>query len=67
MGLVPHIKNISEERTINMVVTMVSSILMQAGMKCHKDTLFTDFGQQNGLFCMGLKLDSWYKVWYIIH
>ena len=39
-------KNGSSYRIINMVATMASAILMQAGMICHKDTLSTDFGQR---------------------
>ena len=39
-------QNGAEERTINIVVTMESAVLMQAGMICHKDTLSTDFGQR---------------------
>ena len=39
-------QNGASESTINMVVTMASAILIQAGMKCHKDTLSTNFGQR---------------------
>ena len=45
------------ERAINTVVNMASAILMQAWMICHKNTLYIDLANGNGLFCMDLKLD----------
>ena len=39
-------QNWAAERAINTVVNMVSVILMQAWMICHKDTLSINFGQR---------------------
>ena len=51
-------QNGSADRTINMVVTMASDILMQSGMICHKDTLSTDFGQRKWTMLHGSKVGS---------
>ena len=51
-------QNGSEESTTNMVVTMESAILMQAGMICHKDKLSTDFGQHKWTMLYGSKVVS---------
>ena len=51
-------QNGAAECTINMVVTMESSILMQAGIICHKDTLSTDFGQKKWTILYGSKVGS---------
>ena len=51
-------QNGSAERTINMVVTMESSILMQVEMICHKDTLSIDFGQHKWNMLYGSKVGS---------
>ena len=44
------------ERAINTVVDMVSAILMQAWMICHKDTLSIDFGQRKWTMLYGSKV-----------
>ena len=51
-------QNGAEERTINIVVTMESAVLMQSGMICHKDTLSTDFGQWKCTMLYGSKVVS---------
>ena len=44
------------ERAINTVVNMESSILMQAWMICHEDTLYIDFGQRKWTMMYGSKV-----------
>ena len=51
-------QNGASERTINMMVTMASAILMQAGMICHKYTLSTDFGKRRWTMMSGYKVGS---------
>ena len=38
-------QNGAAECTTNMVVTIIITMLMHAALRCHKDTLSTDFGQ----------------------
>ena len=38
-------KNGSEDRNINMLVTMTSTMVMHAALRYYKNTLSTDFGQ----------------------
>ena len=49
-------KNGSSERTINVVATMESAILMKYRMICHKDTLSTNFGQRKWTIIYGYKV-----------
>ena len=51
-------KNGSAERTINMVVTTESAILMQAGMICHKEKLSTNFDQRKWTMMYGYIVGS---------
>ena len=51
-------QNGAAEWTINMVVTTESTILMQAGIICHKYTLSTDFGQNKWTMIYGSKVGS---------
>ena len=58
MGLVPHIKiGRVAERAINAVINMASTILMQAWMICHKDTLSIDFDQRKWTMLHGSKVE----------
>ena len=51
-------QNGAAERTINMVVTMESAILIQAGMICHKEILYIDFFQRNWTIVYESKVGS---------
>ena len=51
-------KNGSAERTINMVVTLTSAILMQSGIIRHKDTLSIRFGRRKWTMLYGYKFGS---------
>ena len=42
MGLAPHIKNGAAERAIKTVVTMASTMLIHAAIRCPEDTFSTD-------------------------
>ena len=53
-------QNGASERTINMVVTMASTMFMHDAMICHKYILSTDFFQQKWSILYG------YKVGYLI-
>ena len=50
-------QNREAERTINMFVTIISTLLMQHALICHKDMFPTDFSNENILYCMDQHLD----------
>ena len=51
-------QNGEAECAIKTVVTILSTILMQTWMICHKDTLSIDFGQRKWTIIYGYKVGS---------